>query len=234
MSHPAVDEFIGAVVRLGWIDDVWLSGSLAAGDHRPGVSDIDLVAVMTTVPTGDQLHELERIHRHIDATVGRSAALGCTYVTEDGLEARRATHPTWTHGHLVNRWLSSIARAELLGHGIALVGRDPRSVLAPMQPDEISQAARDELEGYWSWAARRPWLFLEPATADLALISMARIRHTIATGSLVTKSRAIPAIRAPRAVVNDVRRRRTGSNGALPVAPVLALHAWRDTRRTIA
>jgi hypothetical protein len=233
-QHEALDAFVAAVGGLGWVTDVWLAGSLASGDHVPGVSDIDLVAVTSRAPTPGNREALHRIHEGLDATVGRGADLGCTYVTDDRIGDRTAEHPTWTHGRMVDRWLSAIVRAELLTYGIALAGRAPCEVLAPLEPGDVRAAAEAELEGYWSWAAARPWLFLDPTLADLALVSMARIRHAVASDELVTKSEAITAVHAPRAVVDGLRARRTAPARRHLTAPRLAHHAWHDTRRTIA
>ncbi len=76
-------------------------------------------------------------------------------------------------------------------HGWAVRGRSPLDVLPAMSDDDVREAARTELTGYWTWAARRPWLWLDPVIADLGLTSMARGRHTLATGELLTKSQAV-------------------------------------------
>jgi hypothetical protein len=233
MVHPAVAGFVDAVAPLDWISDVWLSGSLASGDHRPGSSDIDIVA-LTTRPAGNaDLQTIRAIHTRLDRGEARGAALGCAYVPRYALPDIATRHPTWTHGRMVQRHLSPIARAELVRVGRALVGREPDVVLPAMTLVEVRAAAGAELSGYWSWAARRPWLFLEPATADLALVSMARIRHAVRTGALISKSEAIPAVRAPRPVVEDLRRRRDDATRRTIPDLRLSLHAWRDTCRTI-
>ena len=103
-----------------------------------------------------------------------------------------------------------------------------------MSDADIRTAALEELSGYWSWAARRPWLFLRPQLADLALLSMARIRHTLATGAQLSKTDVVPQVRAPRTVVEGIGRRRRAPGRTFALAPRLGHHAWRDTRRTIA
>jgi hypothetical protein len=231
VRHPAVDDFVAWAARVDWISDVLLAGSLATGDHHPGTSDIDLVALTTEDLGPDEVGTLSEVHRRIDTTSGRGADLGCTYASADRVDEPDVAWPTWTHGRLVRRPLSAMARAELLDHGVALLGREPRDVLAPMSPDDVRAAVRAELAGYWTWAARRPWLFLDPALADLALLSMARSRHTWRTGELVTKSEALVEVRAPQAVVAGVRSRRDGRAARWP-APRLAHHAWHDVRRT--
>jgi len=46
-------------------------------------------------------------------------------VSADLLSDPTARHPTWTHGRLVERRLSSMTRAALLAHGLALLGEEP-------------------------------------------------------------------------------------------------------------
>ena len=234
MSHPAVDALVEGLAGIAPVSDVWLTGSLAIGDHHPGASDIDLVALTAGPMTRANLDRVVNLHRHIDASDGRGSALGCAYVDLDRWGTIEWRHPTWTHGQLVERPVSPIARAELLAHGVALVGRDPHRLLPPMSNDDVRGAARAELTGYWTWAAARPWLFLETGFADLALVTMARARHTLGTGELLSKTDAVALVRAPAAVVDEIRRRRSAPRRTSPLAPRVAHHAWRDTRRTIA
>ena len=43
---PAVLELAAELQALGWVTDLYVGGSLATGDYVPGVSDIDLVALV--------------------------------------------------------------------------------------------------------------------------------------------------------------------------------------------
>lgn len=233
MDAAPLHELIVELTSRAWVSDAWLHGSLATGHHHAGVSDIDVVAIATRVLGPSDVRELQHLHQRLDVTWPASS-LGCTYVDEGQIDDRTALHPTWTHGQLVWRRLSPMVRAELLDHGQVLVGRSPAAVLASMTSDDVKDAARQELAGYWSWAVRRPWLFLRPEMADLALLSMARARITLSSGILTSKDEATARIRAPQRVVDGVRRRRTGGARTVPVAPILAHHAWHDTRRTIA
>jgi len=143
-----------------------------------------------------------------------------------------ALHPAWTHGSLVQRILSGIVRAELVRHGLAVFGRSPGDVLPAMSDDDVRKATRAELTGYWTWAARRPTLWLDPVMADLGLTSMARGRHTLVTGELLTKTQAIEQADAPDWLIDQLRVRRRGENVTSPRVRT-ALIAWRDARRTV-
>jgi hypothetical protein len=233
VSPPVVEELGSRLVALGWVTDLLVGGSLATGDYAPGISDLDLVALVDgPVDTARQV-VLAALHRGLDEGTGLGLKLGCVYVDRARLLDLEALYPTWSHGSLVQRILSGVARAELVRHGYAVFGRAPLDVLPAMSADDVREAARAELTGYWTWAARRPTLWLDPVIADLGLTSMARGRHTLATGELLTKTRAIEQADAPAWLIDQLRSRRRGEHVTSPRVRT-ALIAWRDARRTVA
>lgn len=232
-TSPAVAELASRLRALGWVTDLFVGGSLATGDHRAGVSDIDLVAVTERTIDSECRSTIIAIHRDLDATTAAGANLGCAYVASSAISDRAARHPAWTHGNLVERPLSGIVRAELVRHGFAVFGRPPGTVLGSMSDDDVRRAAHAELTGYWAAAVRHPWWWLDASTADLGLASMARARHTLATGGLITKTSAIDAVQAPDWLRADLRARRNGSPVRSPRLRT-AWFAWSDARRTTA
>ena len=231
---PAVlDAFTAELRALPWVTDLLVGGSLATGDYVAGVSDLDLVAVSDGSVDDERLAELTALHTAIDAGAGAGQDLGCVYVDSGRLADVDAEHPTWTHGELTRRSLSRIARVELVLDGFAVLGRPPQDVLPPVTADDVRDAARAEVTGYWARAARHPWWFLDPVMPDLGLTSMARGRHALATGELLTKSRAIESADAPAWLREQLRARRRGEQVRSPRVRS-AWIAWRDTRRTVA
>jgi hypothetical protein len=229
---PAVSALADRLADLGWVTGLLVAGSLATGDYVPGVSDLDLVA-LTEGPVGRARQEvLTGLHRGLDHGVAKGVDLGCVYVDAARLADVAALHPTWTHGTLVHRSLSGVTRAELVRHGFAVLGRPPAAVLPDMTDDDVRQAAYAELCGYWAWATRRPLMWLNPVIADLGLTSMARGRHALATGQLLTKTQAIEQANAPAWLRAQLRARRRGEQVVSPRART-ALIAWRDARRTV-
>ncbi len=227
----AVTSLAAGLSDLSWVRDLLVAGSLATGDYIPGVSDLDLVAVVEGPVDEARQVTLTRLHEQLDRGAAAGADLGCIYVEESRLSEADVLHPTWTHGGLVHRILSGVTRAELVRHGFAVYGREPAALLPPMADDQVRAVARDELCGYWAWAARRPRMWLNPVIADLGLTSMARGRHALRTGKLLTKTRAIDDADAPLWLVDQLRARRRGER---VVSPRLRTGwiAWRDARRT--
>jgi len=231
ISPPAVLEFSRQLEALGWVTDLLVAGSLATGDYIPGVSDLDLVAFVDGPVDERRQLVLAALHRQLDAGAAAGLDLGCVYVDSAQADDVRIPHPTWTHGLLVQRILSGITRAELVRHGHTVIGRSPHEVLPAMTDDDIREAARAELTGYWAWAARRPWMWLNPVIADLGLTSMARGRYALRTGELLTKSRAVERAHAPAWLIDQLRARRHGKHIPSPRLRT-ALVAWRDAHRT--
>jgi hypothetical protein len=229
---PSVALLGARLAELGWVRDLFVAGSLATGDYIPGVSDLDLVAVVDGPVEGTRLDALADLHRELDRGVAAGLDLGCVYVDEGALPDLDARHPTWTHGVLVDRILSGVTRAELVRYGFAVIGRPPQDVLPPMTDDDVRSAARAELCGYWTWAARRPAIWLDPVIADLGLTSMARGRHALRTGQLLTKSDAVERAVAPPWLVAQLRARRRGEDVTSPRLRTGWI-AWRDARRTV-
>jgi Nucleotidyltransferase domain len=228
----AVPVLADRLSQLSWVRHLFVAGSLATGDYVPGVSDLDLVAIVDGPVDGPRLASLVDVHRELDSGVADGLDLGCVYVDDRALLDRHARHPTWTHGELVRRILSDVTRAELVRHGFEVIGRPPQEVLPPMTDADVRTAARAELCGYWAWAAHRPFMWLSPVIADLGLTSMARGRHALRTGALLTKTQAIEAADAPRWLIEQLRARRRGEDVASPRV-LTGWIAWRDARRTV-
>jgi len=219
--------------ELGWISGLLVAGSLATGDYVPGVSDLDLVALVHGPVDATRVATLAALHRRLDESAARGLDLGCAYVSAAELPDLQALHPTWTHGEMAHRILSGVTRAELVLHGFAVFGPPPLHVLSPMDQEDVREAARAELLGYWAWAVRRPWLWLDPVLADLGLTSMARGRHSLTAGELLTKTRAVEQADAPARLLDELRARRRGEDVTSPRLRT-AVTAWRDVRRTVA
>lgn len=232
-TPPPVVHLAQYLQRFGWVTDLLVGGSAATGDYRAGVSDLDLVAVTKGPVDRSRRADLVALHGELDATTAAGADLGCTYLELATLPDPSARYPTWTHGALVDRPLSGIARAELVRHGYAVFGRRSQDLLPAMSDDDVRRAAQAELTGYWAMAVRRPLWWLSPTIADLGLTSMARGRHALATGTLLTKTAAVDAAHAPPWLRADLGARRRGEPVRSPRVRT-AWVAWRDARETTA
>ncbi len=90
---PLVASFAGALQPVVDVVGLYVGGSLAAGDYRPGTSDLDLAAVLTTAPGPDEQAALTRLHEALIDADPAAVKLHCFYLARGGLDddpARRS------------------------------------------------------------------------------------------------------------------------------------------------
>jgi predicted nucleotidyltransferase len=214
---------------------LYAGGSLAMGDFRPGLSDLDLVAVIDSGLSSHQLAELRDVHVDLRRTDPGAAKLHCSYVPRRRLAELRDVHVTWAHGQLFHRRFDVIARAELLQAGITVFGPPPTDLIPPVDDDQLRRASHDELAGYWTGAARQPWLWWRDAYVDLGLLTLARAQATVTEGRLITKGEALTrlgALGVPGPLIAEVAARHRGE--AIHLRLPRRLLRAESTRRLVA
>ena len=208
---PEVEDLSTALG--GIVAGLYVAGSVASGDYRPGVSDIDAVALLEAPPRPAVRARLEEIHAGVVGSHAHGDALHCVYVPRPHVEDPARKHWTWAFGELFRRPLSGIARAELLADPVVVRGPAPSSWLPPVSTDELREAARAELGGYWTRALRKRAIWRQDVYVDLGLTVWVRARAAIDEGALITKSEAIARLRRQGVlpdVVDGLARRRAG------------------------
>ncbi|MEU4424632.1 nucleotidyltransferase domain-containing protein [Actinoplanes sp. NPDC024001] len=178
------------ILAPGLVEGLYLQGSVALGDYRPGVSDIDFVAV-TEEPADPGL--VRRIHRDMP----RRPYFDGLYVTWDDLRADPATRPPGPAVH-ENRVQpeSRFERNLVTWHVLAQAGVAMRG---PQRPEvftdwpALAASTRENLESYW-----RPWsrrLRSQPVSlgtwaVSWGVLGVSRLRHTLVTERVTSKSEA--------------------------------------------
>jgi len=237
--HPAADDlvrsFAEALCPVAGVRAFWVAGSLAAGDYRPGVSDLDLVALVESRLDDEQQRGLTDLHTSLARDDDRAAKLHCDYVPAGDVDDVAAEHLRWAHGELYCHALSGIARAELLRFGVTVYGPEPAAALPTVTAAALAAAVRGELTGYWTDALRKPHLWLQDVYVDVGLFTLARADMTLRDGRLVTKQEALPRLAAlgvEPAVVAEMTERRDGRPVQLSARQRLA--RARHVRRVMA
>jgi hypothetical protein len=213
---PELEELNVGLATRGAVG-LYVGGSIASRDYRPGISDIDAVALVDKPPRPAAREELTALHKRL-AERGHGEALHCVYVPlTDAVDPSRS-HWTWAFGELFRRPLSRIARAELLADPVVIFGPKPRSWLPAMSDAELRDAAREQLAGCWARALRKRAIWHRDVYVDLGLTVWARAEATITDGRLITKSEAIARMRergVPCDIVDQVESRHAGVNVTL-------------------
>jgi hypothetical protein len=234
----AVREYLRVVDRAapGLVQALYVTGSVALGDHQPSISDVDLVAVSSNRPTREELDALADLHRPSHPSVD------VLYVTRDGLgrDPSQQSLPASVGGEfrrdgafeanpVVWRLLSTRAIAV---RGVALTDRDVWFDAGALRRWNIAN-----LDGYWS-----PWV--QRARAEVAtearvrheyglqwlVLGVPRLHYTIATLEVTSKTGAghYGLGVAPtqwHAVLEAAIALRTDRDAPLPASPD---ELWRD------
>lgn len=215
---PIVARFAQAVRPVAGVIGFYAGGSLAMGDFRPGISDLDLAAVVDSPVDEEHREQLRELHETVQRDEPSAAKLHCVYLPTDDLTDLSSAHLTWAHGELYRRPFSGIARAELLHDGITVFGPPPAGLLPPVDRSALQAAARAELSGYWSGAVRKPWLWFHDVYVDLGLLTLARAEATLADGRLITKQEALTRLDrfgVADGLVREIASRRDGADVTL-------------------
>ncbi|MEU7838660.1 MULTISPECIES: aminoglycoside adenylyltransferase domain-containing protein [unclassified Nonomuraea] len=184
----------------GLIEGLYLQGSIALGDYRPQLSDVDFVAVTSRSPDPAVLRT---IHAELRPS-GAKPHFDGLYVTWDDLRKDPAQAPD---GPSVREWrLTESGRAErhlvtwhvLAQSGVAVRGPAAAQLGIHTDWDTLARTTRENLATYWTrWVQRSARRISWPGVAALSdyqttwgVLGIARLRQTLAVGEVTSKSAA--------------------------------------------
>ncbi|BCJ34582.1 nucleotidyltransferase [Actinocatenispora thailandica] len=228
--QPLLDRFVTALREQVGPVAVWVHGSFALGDHQPGRSDLDLLAVVDAAPDRDRIGQL---HRRLDAEPFADR-LHCSYLRRDQLTDPEQCHLTWAHRHLLERPVTPVTRRELAIGGRTLHGATPAELIPDVTDDQLRDFVRTDLAGFWRPATRHPTWWLRDVWVDLGPITVARAGVTLAEGRLISKGEALrllAATGAPARLCADIHRRRYET--AVRLGPLARLRRAQLARRLV-
>jgi hypothetical protein len=180
---------------------MYLSGSLALGDFDPDGSDLDLMVVTDAVLADTHIDALRAMHARFEAgTSPWAAKVEVVYIAQDALR-RHLSNPTHYpqvekgRGLFLDRledgWLSqcTIVRE----HGVTLAGPDPKTLIAPVDADEMRRALAaipmmwlEEAYHDPSWLA---WL-RQRSSQSFVVLTLCRLLYTLERGGVAPKPAA--------------------------------------------
>ncbi|MET0132622.1 MAG: aminoglycoside adenylyltransferase domain-containing protein [Kibdelosporangium sp.] len=187
----------------GLVQGLYLEGSIALGDYRPGVSDIDYVAVTESPPDPATIETLRRVHDRLRGRHRRPYFDG-VYLTWHDLEAGPGTaigRPGSHEGRFGVRADSTsgpVTWHTLAGHGVVCRGPAIAELDIWTDPGELATWQKANLDEYWgrllARAARLPSKTGLFALTDYAVVwtvtGVSRLHHTLATGEITSKDGA--------------------------------------------
>lgn len=234
--HPVADSvaatYLSAVDAAlpGFVEGLYLTGSVALDDFYPSRSDIDFLAVSTAPPSSDQVALIEQVHRLVARKHPRPTFDGI-YVTWNELAAPpedAQPGPQYLDGTFracVRSERHPVSWNVLACHGIALRGPKPRDLKVDTTPWRLDHWTRRNLEQYWRpWWKRGSKLLSKPGLATLTswapqwgVLGVSRLHYTLTTGKITSKRGAGEYARSTfdarwHRIVDECLRIRTGTN----------------------
>ena len=180
--QSTVDAYLGLVdvAVPGLVEGLYLVGSVALDDYRPGASDVDFVAVTAARPDPRIRAALGRVHRRL----ARRPRFEGVYVTWSELAADPASA-----GRDPVTWHT------LAGHGLGVRGPERSSVAVWTDEAALAAWCRTNLDSYWRrWhrqaslpLSRRSLACLRSWGPAWAVLGVSRLHYTIATGRITSK-----------------------------------------------
>jgi len=178
------DEFVG----------LYLHGSLAHGGFGEE-SDIDF-CVVTAGELPEAMHaQLAAIHaRLVSRGLPWAEKLEGTYVSTQWLRrADPARAPYLCYDHATGIYLTRESNVVLALHvlreqGVVVAGPSPRTLIDPVSPDDLREAARGILRDWWAPILEDSTRMRHPEYPRYAVVTMCRILYTLQHGAVVPKS----------------------------------------------
>ncbi|GJE54208.1 MULTISPECIES: aminoglycoside adenylyltransferase domain-containing protein [Methylobacterium] len=191
-------------VAPGFVTGLYLVGSVALGDYREGISDIDVVALVPAGPSLEQLDGLARVHAEMAAlappffdgiylTPDRLTRIPgdieyATFVVEGDLQAQARCFE-----------INPLLWTCLARHGITVRGPEPIQLGIASDAESTRRFQIANLNSYWmGWIAqaeaalarKRPDEDMAASSFGWGVLGVTRIARTVATGDIVSKTEA--------------------------------------------
>jgi hypothetical protein len=186
---------------------VYLVGSTAFGDYRPGKSDLDILTLTRRHLSDDELDALDGMHRrlekgtqpHLDAEYLPCDSLGRQF--EDGSQGSPGhAHVVEGQFHRGGHGQELVVWATLDQRGITLRGPEAKSWNAAPDAGALRAWNLENLEAYWRAGfgqrarevlrERDPDSELAASWAVWTATGPGRLHRTIATGEIISKTAA--------------------------------------------
>jgi Domain of unknown function (DUF4111) len=211
VALKVAEDLLARVDRVapGWVEGFYLVGSASLGAFRPGMSDLDFVAVVSGELTAKDLMRLRAVHlgQWLSASA-RDVALHWRWpLVCNGIYLRRgdlalpAATVTPIAGHVAARFSAAersgfdanpVTWHTLASHGIAIRGPGPERLQIHLDTDELRAWSLANLNDYWRrWSKRSISVRALPRRAATGgVLGAPRLQYTIATGKITTKESA--------------------------------------------
>ena len=196
--QPLIDAYLKALEPLRHrFYGLYVYGSIALDAFEEQQSDIDLLALTQGEWTAGELEQFSAIHTALLQEQPLSKRLDVQYVPlgDLGRRGRPARHPLLRAGAFALEServdLNAVTWWIVKHKGMRLLGPEPAALPFEIAWQDVLEAMRYNLDGYWAGQARHPYLFLSDYWVDFAVTTLCRILTTIEDGEIIGKSAAL-------------------------------------------
>lgn len=199
--NVVLEEMLTAVTRIlsSQFVGMVLNGSLAVGDFNPKRSDIDFIVVTDGELDAGIVNKLANMHARLRASGHDWATrLEGDYIPASCLRRYDPAQATYPHlgedGHFAVEGHGSdmvIQYFTLREKGVVLAGPPPQTLIDPILPDDLRQAALGILFGWWQPMLTEPFRLEADDYQVYAVLTMCRILYTLRFGDVVSKPTAV-------------------------------------------
>jgi hypothetical protein len=178
------DRFVG----------MYLYGSLASGDFNAETSDIDFIIVTDGEVPPELVPELEALHMRLWASGDPWAMkLEGGYIPKQSLCRVDLNAPPTPHVNEGRFYLDPpsandvFQRYILRNYALTISGPPLEPLIDPVSDDDLREAVRDNLRGWWLPMLDNPFRMASPEYQAFAVLTMCRTLYTLREGGIASK-----------------------------------------------
>ena len=203
-ANKIVTAFVNKICNIeeGFIEGVYLIGSLKMHDFHSNKSDIDFLVLCKYLPNTKILTHLKNIHKTIDKKYPKPELNG-SYLTTASLKIKTPEDIkvlSYHQGSLRrgNFEMFAISLWELKQNAITIIGPKAETLPVDITGDQVKKFMYHNINTYWkkwidrhsSFFKRRILLLLFPTLTEWSVLGVARLHYTLQTGQITSKMQA--------------------------------------------
>ncbi|HSW47663.1 MAG TPA: aminoglycoside adenylyltransferase domain-containing protein [Candidatus Saccharimonadales bacterium] len=173
---------------------LYLNGSLVIGDFEPGISDIDLVAALSSEISDQEFEELSKMHDNFISNHKEwFDRIEVCYITVEALKKVKSKNSMIviiSPGEPINRkeaikeWLMNWYL--LREKSKTLYGPAPTTIVEPISKEEFIKSVKDHARSWDKWVED----MRNPYAQSYAILALCRAFYVVRNGDQVSKTKA--------------------------------------------
>lgn len=205
---PPADEIVADFaekicnIQPGFIEGIYLTGSLPLNDFYSNKSDIDFLVFCRELPDEKMAMQLKQIHKTIENKYQKPDLSG-SYLTFESIltgepESKRVLSYHEKKMRFQNFEMAPVSLSELKTNAITVVGAQANTLPIYIRPQKLNEFLYENINTYWkkwikqysSFFHRKIILLAFPRFTEWSVLGIARQYYTLQTGKITSKTEA--------------------------------------------